>query len=101
MRQPCNFSVADGRWVCSVCGRSVPASGSRPPIAVCRGRGLGDMVKSTLSAVGITEERVSKAIGRPCGCGKRAAAMNAFGAKYLGLPPGGQDGKSDSSNVPS
>ena len=50
--------------------------------------GLGDMVKAGLSAVGITEERVSKAIGRPCGCGKRAAAMNQFGAKYLGLPPG-------------
>ena len=50
--------------------------------------GLGDLVKAGLSAVGITEERVSKAIGRPCGCGKRAAAMNQFGAKYLGLPPG-------------
>ena len=50
--------------------------------------GLGDLVKAGLSAVGITEERVSKAIGRPCACGKRAAAMNQFGAKYLGLPPG-------------
>lgn len=58
----------------------------------CRA-GLGDMVKSTLSAVGITEERVSRAIGRPCGCGRRAAAMNAFGAKYLGLPPGSQNGE--------
>lgn len=50
--------------------------------------GLGDLVKSGLSAVGITEERVSKAIGKPCGCGKRAEAMNKFGAKYLGMPPG-------------
>lgn len=59
-------------------GRQSPAAG----------RGLGDLVKAGLSAVGITEERVSKAIGRPCGCGARAAAMNQFGAKYLGMPPG-------------
>lgn len=50
--------------------------------------GLGDMVSSALSAVGITKERVSKILGKPCGCGKRAEAMNKFGAKYLGLPPG-------------
>ena len=50
--------------------------------------GLGDMVKAGLSAVGITEDRVSKAIGKPCGCGKRAAKLNELGAKYLGLPPG-------------
>ena len=50
--------------------------------------GLGDMVKAGLSAVGITEELVSKAIGKPCGCGKRAAKLNELGAKYLGLPPG-------------
>ena len=50
--------------------------------------GLGDLVKSGLSAIGITEERVSKAIGRPCGCGERAEMLNAVGAKYLGLSPG-------------
>lgn len=50
--------------------------------------GLGDLVKAGLSAVGITEERVSKAIGKPCGCSKRAARLNELGAKYLGLPPG-------------
>lgn len=49
--------------------------------------GLGDLVKAGLSAVGITEERVSRAIGRPCGCSKRAAALNKLGT-YLGLPPG-------------
>ena len=50
--------------------------------------GLGDMVASGLSAIGITKERVSKAIGRPCGCGERAEILNAVGAKYLGLSPG-------------
>jgi hypothetical protein len=44
--------------------------------------GLGDMLKAGLSAVGITEERVSKAIGRPCGCSKRAEQLNAIGRKF-------------------
>lgn len=43
--------------------------------------GLGDIVKAGLSAIGITEERVSKAIGRPCGCGKRAEALNQLGRR--------------------
>lgn len=43
--------------------------------------GLGDMVKATLSAVGITEERVSRAIGRPCNCGKRAEKLNELGRR--------------------
>ena len=46
--------------------------------------GLGDAVAAGLSAVGITPERVSKAIGRPCGCGKRKRALNRVGRK-LGL----------------
>lgn len=96
----CVWAVLPGRFRCTRCGQEIERTSGGIPRVECRA-GLGDMVKSTLSAVGITEERVSRAIGRPCGCGKRAAAMNAFGAKYLGLPPGGQDGKSDSSNVPS
>lgn len=43
--------------------------------------GLGDMVKAGLSAIGITEERVSKAIGRPCGCSRRAEALNELGRR--------------------
>ena len=43
--------------------------------------GLGDMVKAGLSAIGITEERVTKAIGRPCGCSQRAEALNELGRK--------------------
>ena len=43
--------------------------------------GLGDMVRAGLSAIGITEERVSAAIGRPCGCSERAEALNALGRK--------------------
>jgi hypothetical protein len=43
--------------------------------------GLGDMVAALLSAIGITNERVSKAIGRPCGCSKRAEKLNELGRK--------------------
>ena len=44
--------------------------------------GLGDMVASALSAVGITKERVSAAIGRPCGCAERQQALNDIGRKF-------------------
>jgi hypothetical protein len=44
-------------------------------------RGLGDIVKAGLSAIGITEERVSAVIGRPCGCSQRAEALNELGRK--------------------
>lgn len=54
--------------------------------------GLGDMVSDALSSLGITKERVgaaAKAVGiKDCGCSKRQSAVNAWGAKYLGLPPG-------------
>lgn len=43
--------------------------------------GLGDMVKAGLSAIGITEQRVSKVLGRPCGCSKRAEALNEIGRR--------------------
>ena len=49
--------------------------------------GLGDMVAAGLSAVGITKDRVSELLGRPCNCPKRQAALNRLGAA-LGLPPG-------------
>lgn len=50
--------------------------------------GLGDMVASGLKAVGITKERVSRVIGRPCACPERQAALNKIGHEYLGLPTG-------------
>lgn len=59
----------------------------KPNDALPPSPGLGDMVKGALSAIGITEERVSKAIGRPCGCGKRAEALNKLGHKLgIGSP---------------
>jgi len=44
--------------------------------------GLGDMVAAGLSAVGITPERVSRALGvKDCGCKGRAEALNALGRR--------------------
>lgn len=45
-------------------------------------KGLGDHVAGALAAVGITEERVSRAIGRPCGCGRRRERLNQFGRRF-------------------
>jgi len=61
-----------GRWRCDLCAKP----------------GLGDMFAAGLAAVGITKERVSAVLGKPCGCAKRQAAANRLGHKYLGLPPG-------------
>lgn len=76
----CRLGRYDGLVTDGMCRICIRAGGNQP--------GLGDMVKAGLSAVGITEERVSKAIGRPCGCGARASKLNELGHKYLGLPPG-------------
>ena len=46
--------------------------------------GLGDMVAAGLSAVGITKERVSKMLGKPCGCAKRQERLNELGRR-LGI----------------
>lgn len=50
--------------------------------------GLGDMVASGLAAVGITKERVSKVLGKPCNCPARQAALNRLGSRLFGLPEG-------------
>ena len=80
----CSFAARDGRWHCDSCGRTATVRSEKPPVAECRANpktGLGDMVKAGLSAIGITEERVSKAIGRPCGCSERAEKLNELGRK--------------------
>jgi|688.fasta_scaffold573539_1 hypothetical protein len=46
--------------------------------------GLGDRVAAGLAAVGVTEERVARAVGKPCGCKQRREALNSLG-KTIGL----------------
>lgn len=52
-----------------------------------QGKGFGDRVSQVLSAVGITEKRVSKVLGRPCGCGKRREALNRLGKRLRKMLP--------------
>ena len=43
--------------------------------------GLGDMVAAGLSAIGVTKERVSAAVGGDCGCAKRQQQLNELGRR--------------------
>lgn len=69
---------------CRRCGAAVSSPAVRRN---CR-PGLGDMVAATLDTFGITKERVELLVGGPCGCPERQAALNAAGAKWLGMSPG-------------
>ncbi len=86
-----NCDIDHSSLRCRVCGAAVSAPHVRrncgPPPAM-PAAGLGDYVAAGLSAIGITKERVEAVVGGPCGCDGRQAAMNAAGAKWLGLPPG-------------
>lgn len=55
---------------------------------------LGDQVETALSSVGITKERVSKWLGKPCSCPERQAKLNAIGNWAAGFAKG-LLGKSD------
>ena len=46
-----------------------------------RSAGLGDMMATGLSAIGITKERVSALAGGDCGCSKRQQQLNELGRK--------------------
>lgn len=76
----------DGVWHCFVCGAIAPNQ-ARPHLGNCVCEqppklGLGDMISAGLAAVGITPERVSKVLGRPCGCKERAAKLTEWGRKF-------------------
>lgn len=40
---------------------------------------LGDNIQAALAVVGVTSERVSKWIGRPCRCPERVEQLNRLG----------------------
>jgi hypothetical protein len=68
---------------CVICRRPLPPEG-RGHKRQCNA-GLGDIVAAGLEAVGVTKERVSAVLGRPCACPQRQEALNQLGAKYLGI----------------
>ena len=84
----CVFQLCeeDDNWHCSVCGsisRKRP-NRDKPPRRNCYTSApgdhkiplLGDAVKSALGVVGVTEERVTDWLGRPCGCPERREKLN-------------------------
>lgn len=46
----------------------------------CNKKGLGDRIEQALQLVGITEERVSAWLNRPCGCKERKLRLNQLGS---------------------
>jgi hypothetical protein len=84
----CLPEVIEGEHICSVCGWGKGQGRQRSFTRNCRSHkkeknvqclGLGDRVSQALSLVGITEERVSEWLGRPCGCSERREKLNQLG----------------------
>jgi hypothetical protein len=50
--------------------------------------GLGDVVEKALSIIGITEDRVSRWMGGPCGCVERKEKLNQLSAWALRILSG-------------
>lgn len=72
------------RCIC-VSGRCRFCRQTCTPLKTCHGRsGLGDIVATGLAAVGITKERVTKVLGKPCACAKRQQQLNDLGRR-LGI----------------
>lgn len=82
MTRYCTFGEpSDGCRVCTRCGRVVRSVAPKISARCKAPPGLGDMVAAGLAAIGITKERVSAALGRPCGCAARAEALNELGRR--------------------
>ena len=83
LSRPCNFRTVSGNLHrCIRCRREITTR--HPPErihATCRiqCRGLGDVVAAVLERLGITKPRVSRLIGRPCGCAQRQELLNRVG----------------------
>lgn len=81
VHMPCHSSITIKQAILAN-ARKIAARPQKTAIAKPKSRGLGDIVAAGFAAVGITKERVSKAIGRPCGCAKRQERLNKLGRKF-------------------
>lgn len=76
-------------WKCPACGLKARVPATTPRVFCACGfvqrngvrAGLGDYVAAGLHRVGITKDRVSRVLGRPCGCLKRQMQLNRLGRK--------------------
>lgn len=56
---------------------------------------LGDTISHALAIIGITEQRVSRWIGAPCGCKERQDKLNALGYWAIRVLKGQTDNAED------
>jgi hypothetical protein len=66
--------------IVSLNGDNVTVDEKHPAYPHAR-KGLGDRVADGLAVVGITKERVSKIVGKDCGCKERQEALNRLGQR--------------------
>ena len=66
---------------CLACGFVGPCRDARRQCTASQKPGLGDMVASALTAIGITKDRVSALAGGDCGCVKRQQQLNELGRR--------------------
>jgi hypothetical protein len=69
------------------CGDSAHVETNYGRYLDCTG-GLGDLIESALTKVGITKEKVEQWIGGPCGCEERKRKLNnltAWAKRALGM----------------
>lgn len=52
---------------------------------------LGDVIEQALAALGVTEEKVSRWLGRPCNCRERKDKLNALHGWALHVLRGHRD----------
>jgi hypothetical protein len=76
---PCVVSTDGDNWTIDVEHPAYPRVPRRDPRAV----GLGEWISRGLAAIGITPSRVSRWLGRECGCKARAAALDRAGFRLL------------------
>jgi hypothetical protein len=80
-------------WPCVVSqdGNEIVVNENHPAYpALKRPPGLGDLVASGLKRAGITPERITQILGKPCGCNERRKKLNALGRKFgIGNHPKG------------
>ena len=66
-------------WDCDSEAVAPVVSPCSEPVAGGNKFALGDMASAALAKVGITEDRVTDWLGRPCGCNERRLKLNQFG----------------------
>lgn len=95
----CFIKTDDNWWQCKICGYLYRKITTKPPRRMCGNNQskmktsippesrdptdmkqppnlLGDKVEKALAVIGITSEKVSQWLGRPCGCRQRKERLN-------------------------